>query len=95
MNKLKEILICIAIIIICFAVFLGVTKHHHSEINDLAKQNKCQVVSIESCVFDKGPYWLAGEDDSVYYVIVTDEYERQRAMWVHFGIFGIEHEWKR
>lgn len=67
---------------------------HMTHMQNWAKENDLDIVSIEACYFDKGPYWYTDSEDSTTYVMkVMDKDGKERISYFNFG-FYTDQKWK-
>jgi len=76
------------ILLISFAAIM-VCWHHsraRSILDDWARENGFQILSQESCLFFRGPFfWTTAKGQEVYRVVVRDDTGRTRSGYVRCG----------
>ena len=91
-TNVKEVLCFIGICIVILAMLTFCVSADKNAICEWAKDNKCQVVSIDQCIIDCGPFW-PDEDARIYKVQLIDYYEKNRTAYFRFWITGLEQAW--
>ena len=93
MNN-DSVKIILAIFLICLFAFIGV-KQGESERQKIhtflmEKKGATQVVSVERCIVDKGPWWwYADEDATIYYATYKDKQENHKSIYFLFDFWGM------
>ena len=95
MKEIKIFVLPIAILLIiltCLTYVSGQGQMTHMQ--NWAAENKFDVVSIEACYFDKGPFWYTdSEATTTYAVKIIDPNGVQRTAYFNFGFFT-EQKWQ-
>jgi len=60
---------------------------HRSAIVKWSIENEYEIKSIETPMWDYGPYWVKGEDQTIYKITLSDG----RTFWMRTGIFDNEY----
>jgi hypothetical protein len=90
MKSLGQFCFVALLIVLALVVGISVRQNQNNRIDEWATQQGYTVERSEECVFDRGPYWYADDDDAVYRVVVADNDHQQFVVYVHFGLWGLE-----
>lgn len=72
----------------------GIARNHqHSVMKTWAAENNCDIRKIERPIFERSPFWVVDDEDTVYKVTVIDGHGQERASWFWFSGFRHEQKW--
>jgi hypothetical protein len=84
MDTLKNIGIVILVLLgIGLVLFLAGKQMESQErtIRDWCQGQGYEVIELEHCSFDHGPFWFSDEDQHIYRTVVVDRFENRKFIW--------------
>lgn len=90
-DFLKGSLVVGCLVLIIF--FMALVSENHKEkirIFLIEERKAVEVISVEKCVFDRGPWWYTDlRRCDVYFAKYKDSKEQNKTMYVAFDLFGM------
>ena len=80
---------CLVLIMIFMAL---ISENHKEKIRTflIEERKATEVISVEKCVFDRGPWWWTDDEDcDIYFAKYKDHKEQNKTLYVAFDIFGM------